>query len=504
MSLETASQHNPSHTSNTEQNGVFSVNWKSIICHIIPLMLTQFTFAVVDSSLLLLIPLYAHQAFPSHSSTMAGLILTCQGIGLVATSPFIGDFIASTTTEFCLLSATLVRTLCILLIFIWHNSLFVWISTSLLYGLSATATRVCVNHFMSMFFKTRNRGRVSSIINGARRAGSACGPLYVGLISNVQLSLGLTMAISCATILVVCCIMTPPNHPLNLHNTESSMSHGSFIYFKQSFKQIGIHKFHPKYWVFFAPNRTEKQRTRFCYVWKTYGKLLVSVGIFAFALSWVRITRKLILTFHALELHLSHAQIGTINAVSFVPDTLMFPLAGFVSDRYGRKAAGIPGFVMFVVALLLLSFTNNFVELILVGILFGLADGITAGLLMTFCSDIAPMECRSQFISQFRFFSNVPLLVCPTVIGVLCTNVSLMSGALLSASIGAIGLFWIVFVLEESSKVSETIENANELMINERNENKENMVHADDVVQQDSDGVHDYTATDSANMKALV
>eukprot|EP01084_Bolivina_argentea_P290104 498265_1 len=70
-------------------------SWSSLICHIIPLALLMFIYAVVDSSLMVLIPLYTRNAF------ISGLIITFQGVGLVIASPFIGYLISITSTEFC-------------------------------------------------------------------------------------------------------------------------------------------------------------------------------------------------------------------------------------------------------------------------------------------------------------------------------------------------------------------------------------------------------------------
>ena len=93
------------------------------------------------------------------------------------------------------------------------------------------------------------------------------------------------------------------------------------------------------------------------------------------------------------------------------------------------------------------------------GIVFGVADGITAGLLMTIAADLAPSECRSEYIAQFRMLVNLPKVLGPVIIGALCTNVSLLAASVLSAGIGGVSLFWIIFVLDDPKKHGQKQEN---------------------------------------------
>jgi len=175
-------------------------------------------------------------------------------------------------------------------------------------------------------------------------------------------------------------------------------------------------------------------------------------GLFGFGLKWVRQTRKMILTFRGDELLLSQAQIGTINSVSFMLDSMMFVPAGYLGDRYGRKSTAVPGLAMFVVALTALNFVHGYGELMSVSVLFGLGDGITVGLMMASTADLAPAECKSEFVGAFKIYANLPQVIAPFVIGYLCTEVSIFSASILSAVIGFIALLWIACVLEDPAK----------------------------------------------------
>ncbi len=133
-------------------------------------------------------------------------------------------------------------------------------------------------------------------------------------------------------------------------------------------------------------------------VWKKYWKTLLSISIYAFGQNYIRATRRIILTFQGNILQFSENEIGLINSYSYIPDSLLFPLAGYLMDNYGRKYTSIPSLTLFILATMLVPFTSNQLELTMVALLYGCADGIATGLIMTIGADLAPNECRSQFI----------------------------------------------------------------------------------------------------------
>ena len=206
--------------------------------------------------------------------------------------------------------AALIRTLSLCAILVYSESVLLWILISLIYGSTVTANAICVNHIMSKHIKTAKRGRSTSIINGMRRFESSIGPLYAGHIANFDISLLMTICVSLQSVFVVCCLMMPPN--MSITNDHVN---GSFLYFKHSFKAtFGLKRLNINNW-----RRDRHQNAMrsgsdhqfgFVYVWRKYWKLVLFAAILGFGLNWVRITRKLILPFHGVELGLSKADIG--------------------------------------------------------------------------------------------------------------------------------------------------------------------------------------------------
>ena len=299
-----------------------------------------------------------------------------------------------------------------------------------------------------------------------------------GHIASWSVSLLITAMISLQAIAIVCCIMVPPKIDLSSESAEDEAENdlneafeielvpsGSFVDFVDSHKRIKWKRFYPKNWLIDKDkittagsdedNKAKKEKSGLLYTCRKYWKSLIFMGMFGFGLNWVRRTRKMILTFRGVELGLSQGDIGTVNSVSFIPDFAMFMVAGCMMDKYGRKSTAIPSLTLFVIGLVSIAFTNSFWTLIIIALIFGFADGFTAGLLMTSSMDVAPKECRAEFLSLFRMFVKFPIIICPTVIGTLCTHVSLFSAGILGAVIGTISLIWIAFVLEDPAKTAE-------------------------------------------------
>ena len=298
-----------------------------------------------------------------------------------------------------------------------------------------------------------------------------------GHIDSFSVSLLITAIVSIQAVFVVCCLLLPPKIDLTPKSEENNLnealemevvSSGSFMDLIDAHKKIKWKRFQPKNWLIDKDDieeitdkngniqkKKKKNKFGFCYVWRKYGKSLIFFGLFGFGLNWVRRTRKMILTFRGLELGLSQGNIGTVNSLSFIPDFGMFMIAGIMMDKYGRKSTAIPSLTLFVIGLGSVAFANSYWSLIIVAIIFGFADGFTAGLLMTSSTDLAPKECRSEFLAQVRVLVKLPIVLCPTIIGNLCTHVSLFSAAMVGVVIGTISLIWIVFVMEDPAKTAQ-------------------------------------------------
>ena len=85
--------------------------------------------------------------------------------------------------------------------------------------------------------------------------------------------------------------------------------------------------------------------------------------------------------------------------------------AGYIMDRYGRKATLVPGFSLLAVALAFLSFTDyagsSFGIFILAYVCVYTSNGITGGNMQTLGSDIAPEKARGKFYGVWNTVGTV-------------------------------------------------------------------------------------------------
>jgi len=159
-----------------------------------------------------------------------------------------------------------------------------------------------------------------------------------------------------------------------------------------------------------------------------YGRVVAVVATYSFFLQFVRQARAFLLPVMGLLLGLDPGRVGTILAVSSFIDFIVFPFGGALIDR-SRSAAAIVLGVGLAVAFAAVPFAQTFGHLMGVGVLFGVANGIGAGIIMTTQADSAPLNrgARPHFLALFNI-ATLAELVSP----VLC-------GALLDSPLGATG-----------------------------------------------------------------
>ena len=101
----------------------------------------------------------------------------------------------------------------------------------------------------------------------------------------------------------------------------------------------------------------------------------------------------------------------------------MFPVAGFMMDRFGRRYATIPGICIFATGMALMPFTGTFTWLLLAAILMRLGNGIASGTMMTLGADLAPQEGTGEFLGLWRLTGDFGGSVGPVVVGQCCGSI---------------------------------------------------------------------------------
>merc|ERR1712224_994908 len=164
--------------------------------------------------------------------------------------------------------------------------------------------------------------------------------------------------------------------------------------------------------IFFPEGETKSKKPKIasvCDVLANASKLIWTFGLWLFCLTWLRDTRKLILTL-SIEMreHYKKSDLGYVNSITFAVGALFSISAGYLMDKCGRKYAAVPGMILITIGYCFLL-QNAYIA----GIIMGIGNGICSGVKKTMGSDVAPSEYRAEFLGVYNTYSTVAKLIAP-------------------------------------------------------------------------------------------
>ncbi len=154
--------------------------------------------------------------------------------------------------------------------------------------------------------------------------------------------------------------------------------------------------------------------------------------------------------FGAVVLHLDIATTGVILGVSGAVDMMMFPLSGYLMDRFGRRYNSIPSFAAMTVGMILLAFAGNAEMLWAAAMVLGIGNGLGSGLMMTLGADLAPAGPKAEFLGIWRFIGNTGNSGGPLVVGAVADLVGLNLAAAAVAGFGVAAVLTLAFLVPET------------------------------------------------------
>ncbi len=98
---------------------------------------------------------------------------------------------------------------------------------------------------------------------------------------------------------------------------------------------------------------------------------------------------------------------GLLMSLQILTIALFRPIAGLLSDRYGRKLFIIAGLVVSAVSLLLFPFTNNFLGLLLVMIMYGFGVSLTTSSTSPLISEISSKTTLGSGIGALETIKDI-------------------------------------------------------------------------------------------------
>ena len=147
-------------------------------------------------------------------------------------------------------------------------------------------------------------------------------------------------------------------------------------------------------------------------------RILATAGIGQVCVQTLRRGCHIIIPLYADDVvGLTTQQVRSVVMVSSAVDMSMFPVAGFMMDRFGRRYATIPGICIFATGMALMPFTRTFTWLLLAAVLMRLGNGVASGTMMTLGADLAPREGTGEFLGLWRLTGDFGGSAGPVVVG---------------------------------------------------------------------------------------
>lgn len=362
--------------------------------------------AVAYSVLTPVLPLYASELTTAY--LVIGVILAAESFGRV-----IGDVPTSWIMRRFGIKQTMVIGLWVALVpmvmLFWVRSVPLIIALLFVSGIGHAFYNISRHAYIAVVIKTAIRGRAIGLLGGVFRIGAFVGPIIGGWVGA---QFGLPAVFLAFGVLTVATMIFVWLFMRSLDADETSL-HGE--------KRPSMRK-----------------------MLRDNANVLASAGSGQVLAQLTRQGSKVLIPlFGASVLGLDVQTIGFILAVGSAFDSLFFLLSGVIMDRFGRKWAIVPSFIIQGTAIALMLFTTDALTLGLVSAMIGFGNALSAGTMMTVGADLSSPDSRSEFLSVWRLIGDLGFVGGSLVVGavaqVLVIQMSVI--AVMGAGFGAASLF---------------------------------------------------------------
>ena len=180
---------------------------------------------------------------------------------------------------------------------------------------------------------------------------------------------------------------------------------------------------------------------------------LMSAGTVQLGVLAAREGRHAVIPLLGAAVGLDIAEVGILVAISSAADLALFPVSGFLMDKYGRAAALVPSLSMLGVGLFLAGAAAGPVTLGAAVIVVGVGNGMGAGTMLAIGSDLAPPEDPGPFLSVLATIRDVGRVGGPLLVGAMADTVGLSWSAVALGCIAVATAVFMATVLGDTRKV---------------------------------------------------
>ncbi|GAA1791001.1 MFS transporter [Agromyces lapidis] len=406
-----------------------SFSWRGIV---LPAYLPTLLFSLGEGAIIPVIPVVATER--GASLALAGLIAAMLMVGELAGDLPAGWLVARIGERNAMIGAALLAVTGVLVALASPTTWALGIGVFLL-GLATAVFGLARHAFLTSYVPERVRARALSTLAGVFRAGWAIGPFVAaGIIALAGSSEPVfwVLVASCFAVVVVLVLLPDPERVFGAARLareasaapagEAALADGALA---PGERQGGADA--ASHGVFRAI--------------RTHRGVLARIGTGVGLLAAIRASRTIILPLWAVSIGVPPEQAALVIGVSAAIDFALFYVSGQVMDRFGRLWSAIPGIVGLAVGHLVLAFTHDVPAAVAwftgVAVLFGVANGLSSGVILTLGADLAPKANPAPFLGAYRTIGDAGQAIAPLVVAGVTSLVSIMAAA---ATMGVVGL----------------------------------------------------------------
>jgi len=175
-------------------------------------------------------------------------------------------------------------------------------------------------------------------------------------------------------------------------------------------------------------------------------RALLLIGGFITLFNVVKCGRELFISLVGHERGLSQQQIGVAAFVSFVLDFFLFPVAGWLLDHLGRAFTGALSVGIASAGVLVLRGRADWYYMAF-AVIAGVGNGLSSGIQIVLGADIAPPDCRGQFLAAYRLQDRFANVLGPVIVGLVAERLSLRAAELVVVCFGVGAVAWALGLL---------------------------------------------------------
>lgn len=287
----------------------------------------------------------------------------------------------------------------------------------LLQGLMTATFALARQSFLSTYVPLRYRARAMSSLGGVFRSGMFVGPFLaawlIGLTGTPQANFW--AFIVCSLLVVVALLVMPDIERYARPNAPSTAS-------------IPV-----------APSPSMRR------VFATRRRELLTLGVGAGTVMMLRSARQVLLPLWGYSIGMDTAAVAMIVGLGGAIDFALFFTSGWIMDRYGRAASGVPALIGLGLGFSVLAFVHGVPHaewwFVAVVVWAALSNGIGSGIVMTLGADLADPRHPAPFLGAWRTVVDSSSATVPFLISGIIALAGLPFTAAFFGAVGFLGAF---------------------------------------------------------------